>query len=313
MPWEADGRRWHTQDCVTTEGKKVRWEGSILSWIDERVHELGEFSPTNWNHRSVIEIAAKNKSQGWFLHAMSGMEWLARLVFRVGKNAFKQADLVERLGILPLNDTPGLEVYGDKERVWITNHKGPWQSVTVLVYRLSEIDTPAFRQFLKEAVTAFQANLKRLQTKPEDLMPWKINGERWHLSDKGFPIGRKLHWDRSILPRLLALVREVEPKLEVRWDNRDAITVKVPGISRSWAQWRTKNNQALDCRFIGKKGQLNLSQVETLGVSPTIHHQRADCDLLRLNFQRSDQIHPARFKEVLTEHLEGFRNVFDKS
>jgi excinuclease ABC subunit A len=310
MPWEADGRRWHTQDCVTTEGKKVRWEGSILSWIDERVHELGEFSPTNWNHRSVIEIAAKNKSQGWFLHAMSGMEWLARLVFRVGKNAFKQADLVERLGILPLNDTPGLEVYGDKERVWITNHKGPWQSVTVLVYRLSEIDTPAFRQFLKEAVTAFQANLKRLQTKPEDLMPWKINGERWHLSEKGFPIGRKLNWDRAIFPKLLSLVKEVEPGLEVKWDARDAIALKAPGISRSWAQWRTKDNRVLDCRFIGRKGQLNLSQVEMFGVSPTIHQHRADCDLLRLNFQRADQIHPGRFKEVMTEHLKGFREVF---
>jgi excinuclease ABC subunit A len=310
MPWEADGKRWHTRDCMTTEGKKVRWEGQILSWIDERVHELGAFSPTNWNHRSVIEIAAKNKSQGWFLHAMSGMEWLARLVFRVGKNTFKEADLVERLGIKPLNETKGLEVYGEKERVWITSHKGPWQSVTVLVHRLEEIDTPAFRQFLKEAAASFQANLKRLQTKPEDLMPWKINGERWHLSEKGFPTGRKLYWDRSILPRVLEVVKEVEPKLTIHWDTRDAITLKIPGVSRSWAQWRTKDNKALDCRFIGKKGHLNLSQVETLGVSPTIHHHRADCDLLRLNFQRTEQIHAERLKEVLAEHLKGFTEVF---
>jgi excinuclease ABC subunit A len=313
MPWEADGKRWHTQDCMTTEGKKVRWEGQILSWVDERVHELGEFSPTNWNHRSVIEVAAKNKSQGWFLHAMSGLEWLARLVFRVGKNTFKEADLVQRLGIKPLNETKGLEVYGDKERVWITNHKGPWQSVTVLAHRLEEIETPAFRQFLKEAAASFQANLKRLQTKPEDLMPWKINGERWHLSEKGFPAGRKLYWDRSILPRVLEVVKEVEPKLEIRWDTRDAITLRIPGVSRSWAQWRTKDNKALDCRFIGKKGHLNLSQVETLGVSPTIHHHRADCDLLRINFQRTEQLHPDRLKEVLTEHLRGFREVFAKA
>jgi hypothetical protein len=133
------------------------------------------------------------------------------------------------------------------------------------------------------------------------------------LSEKGFPAGRKLYWDRSILPRVLEVVKEVEPKLEIRWDTRDAITLRIPGVSRSWAQWRTKDNKALDCRFIGKKGHLTLSQVETLGVSPTIHHHRADCDLLRINFQRTEQLHPDRLKEVLTEHLRGFREVFAKA
>ena len=46
MPWEADGRRWHTIERVTTEGKPCRWEGHILDWIDERVHELGAFGDT---------------------------------------------------------------------------------------------------------------------------------------------------------------------------------------------------------------------------------------------------------------------------
>ena len=50
-------------------------------------------------------------------------------------------------------------------------------------------------------------------------MPWKVNGQRWHLSDKGFPLGKKLQWDRASLPRLLDLVREVEPSVEVGWDS----------------------------------------------------------------------------------------------
>jgi excinuclease ABC subunit A len=310
MPWEADGKRWHTVERVSHDGKPCRWEGAILPWIDKRVHELGEFSETNWNHRSVIEIAAPVKTQGWFLHAMTGMEWLVRLVFRVSKNAFKQGELVQRLGIRPLNETPGLEVYGSDDRVWMTNHKGPWQSVTVLTHRLSEIDTPAFRQFLREAAASFHANLKRMRTKPEDVMPWKLNGERWHLGEKGFPIGRKMRWDRAIFPRLLAVVREVTPDLVIQWDARDAITLRIPGISRAWAQWRTKEAHGLDCRFVGKKGQLNLSQVESFGVSPSIHRHRADVDLLRLVFQQADQFHAAKLKEVLAEHLRGFREVF---
>ena len=230
MPWQTDGRRWHTVERVTSDGKPCRWEGAMLDWLDEQIHELGAFADTNWGQRSVVEIAAPNRSQGWFLHALTGQEWLLRLVFRVGKNAFQSRALAERLGIRPLNETPGLEVYGNDDRVWTTVHKGPWQSVTVLAHRLSEIDTPAFREFLAEAVASFHAALKRMTTKPEDVMPWKVNGERWHLGEKGFPPGKKPKWDRALLPRLLALVREVEPGVQVQWDNRAAITLRVPEV-----------------------------------------------------------------------------------
>jgi excinuclease ABC subunit A len=312
MPWEADGRRWHTRDRITSEGKTCRWEGQILDWIDEQVHTFGSFSPTNWNHRSVIEIAALQKSQGWFLHAMTGQEWLVRLVFRVGRNAFKEAELVRKLAIPPLNETPGLQIYGDEERVWVTRHKGPWQSITVLAHRLSEINTPAFREFLTQAVASFEANVKRMRTKPEDLMPWKVNGQRWHLGDKGFPVGKQVRWNRALLPRLLDLVREVEPNVQVEWDVRDAIKLKVPGVSRSWAQWRTKDSHGLDCRFLGKKGQFNLSRIESFGLSPGINGSREASDVMRLVFVHDDHVHAAKLKELLVEHLRGFREVFGR-
>ena len=75
------------------------------------------------------------------------------------------------------------------------------------MHRHSEIDTAAFRTFLQEAVASYQKNVRRLQTKPEDVMPWKLNGERWHQGDKGFPPGQKILWDRNLLARLLALAR----------------------------------------------------------------------------------------------------------
>src|SRR5262249_36108224 len=78
MPWQTDGRRWHTRDRLTTEGKPCRWEGEILTWIDDRVHEAGDFGDTVWNQRSVVEIPAQKSSLGWFLHAMTSMEWLLR-------------------------------------------------------------------------------------------------------------------------------------------------------------------------------------------------------------------------------------------
>jgi excinuclease ABC subunit A len=318
MPWEVDGPRWHSTDRITTAGKACRWEGAIVPWIEEQVHKLGRFGATNWNHRTIVEIpAAAPLAPGgrgvrgcWFLHMMTGQEWIVRLVFRVGRNTFKQADLEARLDLPPLDNVPGAEHFCDRDRVQVANRKGPWQEVAVLAHKLGEIDTPAFHQFLKEAVTAFGANLKRLQTKPEDVMQWKVNGERWHLSDKGFPPGRKIRWSRALLARLLELVRDVEPKLQIEWDARDAILLKVPGIGHSWARWRTKDNEGLDCRFFGKKGQFNLSRIEGLGIAPEIAGERDGADVVRLVFQHEEQLHPARLKELLREHLEGFREAF---
>jgi excinuclease ABC subunit A len=199
-----------------------------------------------------------------------------------------------------------------EERVQLLNFK-PWQYVTVLANRLSDIDTPAFREFLKEAVASFQQTVQRLRTKPEDVMPWKVHGERWHLGEKGFPAGKTVRWDRGLLPRLLALVREVEPNIEVDWEARKGIKLRVPGVSRAWAHWRTKEADALDCRFLGKKGQFNLSRIEKFGVSPAIHAERAGIDVLRLVFQHADHVHPAELKALLAEHLKGFRETFGKA
>jgi excinuclease ABC subunit A len=182
----------------------------------------------------------------------------------------------------------------------------------VLVHRLAEIDTPAFLQFLQEAADSFQKNVKRLQTKPEDVMPWKLNGERWHLGEKGFRPGVKMRWDRAILPKLLALVREVEPKVIVEWDARDAITLRVLEVGRGWATWRTKDNEALDCRFLGKRGQFNLAQLEGLGVSQEINNERGAGDGVRLLFQQMEQIPAAKWKQFLADHLRGFRETFER-
>jgi hypothetical protein len=111
---------------------------------------------------------------------------------------------------------------------------------------------------------------------------------------------------------LIDLVKEVAPEVQIEWTARAAITLRVPGVSRAWAQWRTKESHGLDCRFVGKKGQLNLSQIEGLGQSPTIHQHRADVDLLRLIFQQASDVQATKLKEVLGQHLRGFREVFGK-
>jgi excinuclease ABC subunit A len=309
MPWQTDGRLWHTTQRLSHGGTPCRWEGTILDWIDEQVHELGTFADTVWKHPSTVEITGPQKTLGWFFHAHTNVEWFVRLVFRVKKNAFKQEELRRRLGLPTWNDTPGVEIYSAEPRVHVANRKGPWQEIAVQAHWLRDVNTPVFRLFLKQAVDAFHANLKKMQTRPEDVMPWKVNGERWHLGEKGFPPGRKLQWDRGLLPTLLTLVRTIEPKITVDWGNRIAITLRVPGIKRAWAQFRTKDSAGLDCRFLGKKGEFNLSQVEPFGTQPALQPHRQG-EMLRLLFLHENHVHAARLKDVLKQHLGGFREVF---
>jgi len=309
MPWQTDGKTWHTKNRLSHDGKPCRWDGEILSWIDDRIHALGDFAETNWKHQSTVEIAAPTKSLGWFFHAHTNMEWLTRLIFRVGKNAFQQAELNRKLGLPTLNDTPGIQVYSNEPRVHVANRKGPWQEIWMLMHKLDEIDTPAFDEFLRKAVESFHKTLNRMNTKPEDVMPWKVNGERWHLNEKGFPPGRKLQWDRAILPRLLDVLRKVEPKIEIAWDNRAHISIAVPDVSRAWAYLRTKDSDALHCRFLGKKGQFNLNQIEKFGIEPALQ-PAADGEALVLHFQHDNHMPVQALRELLQQHLEGFREVF---
>lgn len=314
LPWQVDGRRWHTVDRLTTTGKPARWDGEILNWMDEEIHRLGEFSDTDWSERTTVEISASKKSQGWFFHAHTGMEWLVRLVFRVSKNTFKQDDVERKLALKPLHETAELQNYSRESRINVANRKGPWQEVWMLINTKEEIDTPAFRTFLKQAAESFQKSLGKMTTKIEDVMPWKINGERWHLSDKGFPVGRKMYWDHGILKSLLAILKEVEPKLEIRWDARDAILVKSPGIGLSWARIRTKSNESLECRFLGKPGQFNLSRLEGIGRNAEFIADRAGgSQALLIAFLKEEEMPRGKLKALLTEHLAGFIEKFQGS
>jgi excinuclease ABC subunit A len=311
LPWQADGRRWHTLDRITTTGKPARWDGDMLNWLDERIHELGEFAETDWSQRTVVEIAAAKKSQGWFFHAHTGMEWLARLVFRVTKNTFKQEELERKLALAPLHETAELQFYSRESRINVANRKGPWQEVWMLIAKKDEIDTPAFRTFLKQAGDSFRKNLGKMTAKVEDVMPWKVNGERWHLGEKGFPPGRRLRWDRAILPRFLAVVKEARRDVEIQWDARDSILLKVAAIGKAWGRIRTKDSDALDCRFLGKPGQFNLTRLEGIGQHPSLTADRADGgEVMQLQFQREEDMPRPKLKELLAEHAAGFEERF---
>ena len=104
MPWEEDGRQWHTHDRVGRTGEPCRWDGRILERLVDRIQELGDFAETDWSERSVVEICAERKSDGWFFHAITGETWLLKLKFRVYRGTFKRDELQQRIQLKTLNE-----------------------------------------------------------------------------------------------------------------------------------------------------------------------------------------------------------------
>ena len=117
---------------------------------------------TNWEERSVVEVIGPDASRGWFLHALTGDEWLLTLKFRVPEGTFQQKSLVASLKLKPVDDIREIEAYGRGERVRVKEETmGPWQEVVITVHWLREIDTPEFWEFLGQAKAAYLMKAKR--------------------------------------------------------------------------------------------------------------------------------------------------------
>jgi excinuclease ABC subunit A len=309
MPWEVDGRRWHTQDRVARDGEPCKWDGRVLDKIEEQIHNLGQFSPTNWNSRTIVEINATKKSDGWFFHAITGERWLVKLKFRTAKKTFDREKLVADLGLKPLNDLDDIEAYGRGPRVKCKNLNGPWQEIQIDAHSWDEIDTPAFWSFLQRAVAGFQKFTNRVETRPEDVMPWKVLGQKWHLSRKGFPPGKKPAWRPEVLEELLEMLADMVPGGQFLWNNQLVVKLMVPGVPDPWATVVTKRLAGVDLTLNGPKGAFQLGSVADLGADRELATGGENRDQVRLRLVTTEELHNSNLAAFLKVHLDVLRGA----
>ena len=302
MPWEVDGRRWHTQDRVGRKGDPCKWEGRILDQVVDRIQELGTFSDTNWSTRSVVEIAAAKKTIGWFFHAITGETWLLKMKFRVAKNTFRRQELIDRFALKTLNQMDELPIYGNQPRVKCRSLRGPWQEVQINGHSWDEIDTPEFWSFLEEAVAGFEKIAKLAELKLEDHMPWKKMGQRWHFMRKGFSPGKRIMWDLEVWEELYEMLLEVVPDGQFLWNNKVLVHLFLPGQREPWATINTKRRQSLDCTLNGPKGCVTLGRLTGLAHDRELDATREDRDLVRLKFRTTEDLHKGDVMQLLIEH-----------
>jgi excinuclease ABC subunit A len=154
MPWQVDGRRWHLEQRGSRNDKPRRWEPAALEYVEQLVQASGGFQPTNWGERASVEITAEG-APVWFMHALTGGEWLLELYFRVPPGTFDARKLNAQLGLKTLDERDDLQVYGNWRRVDVRSRQDGPDAVVIHVHDKQEIDTPAFRKFVRAAAKAY--------------------------------------------------------------------------------------------------------------------------------------------------------------
>jgi excinuclease ABC subunit A len=302
MPWEVDGRRWHAVDRVGRKGQPCRWDGRILEKLVDHIQKSGKFAETNWNARTIVEICAESKTDGWFFHAITGEEWLLKLKFRVAKNTFKRETLISQLALKPLDELPDLPVYGHEPRVKCKNLRGPFQEVQLQAHSLEEIDTPAFWRFVDAAIAGFDKFATRARQNPEDIMPWKVLGQKWHFARKGFPPGKPPRWETDVLEELCEAIKDAAPRGQFLWNNQQLVHVFVSEQSEPWATIHTKRPGAIELSLTGPRGHFALGRIVEMGTEREFQ-PGPKRDIVRLRFVTSDHLDKGGFREFVAEHL----------
>ncbi len=297
MPWEVDGRKWHTHDRVAHSGKPCRWEGSMLGELIDRIEEHDGFAPTNWNARAVVEVTGvKNKGAGWFLHAMTGDEWAFTVRFHVPRNRFNEEELRDVLALKEFDDLDDVAVYGRQSRVRVKKGNPAWDEVSVALVTRADFETPAFQQLVGDAIASYLEAANPAKLDLEDLTPWKKLGRKWHLMRKGFLKGRVV-WEAEVLDTLFNLLEELWPDAKVDYTGKVLVTYR-RGKSRL-ATIVTKRPAGVDLEVFVPAQTVSLGSITDLGEEPSVRTGDDGIDLVGLRFTETAQIQTSELRKFL--------------
>ena len=304
MPWEADGRRWHTQDRVGRAGEQVKWDGRILSEVVDRIEQEESFADTDWSQRGSVDIAGGKKSEGWFFHAVTGDAWFVKLKFRVRPRAFKREELIDRIPLLSANDLEDIPVYGNAPRVKVINSQGAWQEVELKVHSFDEINHDGFWGFIDDAIASFQNKEEIAKAKIEANSPWAKMGKKWHLMRKGFEPDTEVLWKKNVLEKMCGVLSELAPGGEFQWKNKEEVHFLLPDQKLPWVTMQTKKPDALWALVAGPEGSLKLDHVRGLADSANIEVDAYDRDVMRMAFTSKEQVQSEAMEKFLNGHLQ---------
>ena len=276
MPWDRDGRTWHTVNHVDGKGAPVEWDPALLIWLVETIEQAHGLDPADWNHRSRIEIKAEG-SVPWFCHLLTGGKDLLDVALRVPVGTFTPSGLRTRLKVKTLDERTDLPIYGPWNRIRMRLVGHGQQEVRLYLRDFKDVAKGAFKRFLEDAVRAYVVQTEDAKGDPEASKPWRSQGLRWHLAQQSINKPQEIAWRPATLTALIGRFKKMQSRLELSFETRTAVTLNVPGEDQPAGKIVTNLARAIRVELRAPAGEFTPTQIERLGRDPEIkRHERYD-------------------------------------
>jgi excinuclease ABC subunit A len=307
MPWELDGRSWHTVDRKDHNGEPVGWDPAVLIWLVKTIESVSAFQPADWNHRTRIEITA-GANQPWFCHFLTGFKDLLEMAVRVPHGTFSEPKLRDALRIKTLDEREDLPIYGQWSRVRIRPLKGiagGWGDLRLSIRDFKDVNKPAFRAFLKSAAQAYFRHIELAKSQPALRRPWKTEGKEWHLSQKSMSARQTPRWRPADLMALIGRFRSLQPDLELNWTHKTAVQLFGPG-GETRGKIVTNMGRGLRVELKAPRNVIVPAHIEGLGEEPEIR-RGPNADWVIFWARSLDQIDAKQLRGLWGRRLETAR------
>ena len=192
-----------------------------------------------------------------------------------------------------------LPVYGPDPRVRVRNLTTDWQEVTFRPHWLSEVDTPAFAEFLETARTSYLDALKPAAKDIHDDVPWKRLGKAWHTGGKGF-VGRGARWKPEVLDALAESIAAAVPDAAADWTAKTVVPFTRNGDGNAFAELHTKRPAGLDLTIPVPPGSVALARVNGLGADRELAAHRGG-EAVKVRFKTAKQARDPELRAFLGE------------
>jgi excinuclease ABC subunit A len=306
MPWETDGKKWHTVEHVDSQGQMVGWDTAVLVWLVDTISGLGKFAEVDWNHRSRVEITASRNKQ-WFAHFLTAGSDLLEAAFRVPDRTISQQELAGQLRLKTLDERTDLKIYGQWSRCKVCAVGNGWTAIRLSLRDFKDVKKPAFTSFLKKAVSAYFGEIDALQKSPDRGKPWKKDGRHWHLSQKGIGDRHVVRWKPDTLMALIGRVNSMEGGLTLDWGHETSVQIIGAGERKRFAKLVTNIGKGVRVELFCPEGGVTPAMIDRLGTDPEIR-KRPDGDWVTFWVRSLSSVDTKQFRSLWRRCRGGLSN-----
>ena len=126
---------------------------------------------------------------------------------------------------------------------------------------------------------------------------------------KGFPPGKKVHWDFEVLETLHEMLSRIAPDAQFVWGNKQIVPVFLEGQKNPWASIQTKKCDAVWLHLTGPSGGIPLGRIADIGQSPSVRPSNDSLDVAKIGFVSVGEIQTPEFETLLQEHYGNVQNL----